>query len=713
MRPRHPSGKFQELGGQELEELIETDQPAKSPFAVGVDDLTASVDEYEEEPTVDDVVPSHQPQGAQMGTPAPTPTPGQGQELSTGPGLAHEQTAQISSDVLNGPHSIDLEMSEPRVENINVLETAAIRKDPRPLARHRAVTPDPQSEPQAAAESARPRRRTDSQEMVDEMLGEMLGSYRIISLLGEGGMGRVYMAEHVKLGRKVALKLLRPEYAVKKDAVRRFFQEARAVNKIGHDNIVDITDLQELNGGTFIIMEMLQGEDLSDLVRNADAPMPLHRAMQIATQVCDALIAAHKTGVVHRDLKPDNIFIVNTATKRDFVKLLDFGVAKLFNEENDGWQTAVGSVIGTPAYMSPEQATGIPVDHRSDIYSLGAIMYELFTGHPVFRAKSFGEFVVKHMNDEPVPPRDLANAPKIPAALEMVILRCLEKPPEKRYQSVEDLRDDLSRATATVETAIKLNPLAAAKATGQIKKKGKHRWVILPMGLAIAGMAVLAFLLASGVFEGSGSERPEVLPSTTTKVNEPAKEDTDEEPEDTEDTEDTEEPAKAPEKTDPTPIKAPPVPPEKVAAKVRPSVILRLHTQPPGAEVFRKDRPGKSLGKTPLNLVLGSPDEQFDVIFRLKGYADHTESVSGQNTLVSVPLERRAKTPRPEPVVRLKTAPPDRKKVKRPKKKAGKPPAKKKKTGKPAAAKKPAKKARPTKVKKKIKGNEQLDPFAQ
>ena len=696
--------------------MIETDQPAKNPFAVGVEDLSASVDEYEEEPTVaDDVIPSHQAAAPQVGAPAPTPPPAHGQELSTGPGIAHEKTAQIASDVLNGPHSIDLEMSDPPVENINVLETAAIRKNPRPSARHDAVTPDPQDEPQAPAR--RPR-RTDSHEMVDEMLGEMFGSYRIISLLGEGGMGRVYMAEHVKLGRKVALKLLRPEYAVKKDAVRRFFQEARAVNKIGHDNIVDITDLQELENGTFIIMELLQGEDLSDLVRNADAPMPLHRAMQIATQVCDALIAAHKTGVVHRDLKPDNIFIVNTSTKRDFVKLLDFGVAKLFNEENDGWQTAVGSVIGTPAYMSPEQATGIPVDHRSDIYSLGAIMYELFTGHPVFRAKSFGEFVVKHMNDEPVPPRDLANAPKIPAALEMVILRCLEKPPEKRYQSVEDLRDDLSRATATVETAIKQNPLMGAKATGKIKKKGKHRWVILPMGLAITAMAVLAFLLASGVFESNGTERPEVLPSTA-KAEAPASDEPDEEKDEKDEPDESDEPtgtpAKAPEKADPTPLKAPPVPPEKVAAKARPSVILRLHTQPSGAEVFRKDRPGKSLGKTPLNLVLGSPDEEFDVVFRLKGYADHTERVSGQNTLVSVPLEKRAGAPLPEPVVRLKTAPPTKKKTKRPtKKKTAKPAAKKKKTAKPAATKKPAKKPTPTKVKKKkIKGNEQLDPFAQ
>ena len=705
MRPRHPSGKFQELGGQELEELIETDQP-DNPFSVSVDHLSASVDdEYEEEPTVaDDVIPSHSP----TPSPAPgsmTPAPQGGQELSTGPGLAHEKTAQIASDMLNTPHSISVDMEEP-LENINVLETAAIRKNPRPSAQHDAVTP----EPQAPARAGRRQRRTDSQEMIDEMLGELLGSYRVLSLLGEGGMGRVYMAEHIKLGRKVALKLLRPEYAVKRDAVRRFFQEARAVNKIGHDNIVDITDLQELDGGTFIIMELLQGEDLADLQRRCDAPMPLHRAMQIATQVCDALVAAHKMGVVHRDLKPDNIYIVNTDTKRDFVKLLDFGVAKLFNEENDGWQTAVGSVIGTPAYMSPEQATGIPVDQRSDIYSLGAIMYELFTGHPVFRAKSFGEFVVKHMNDEPVPPRDLTDAPKIPAALEMVILRCLEKDPDKRYQSVEDLRDDLSRATATVETAIKQNPLLAAKAAGKGTKKTSHRWVIIPMGLAIAAMAVLAFLLASGFFETSqDSTRPEVLPNKPRPKPEPPA---------TVATEPRPEPVKAAVKTEPQPP-GPRVETVKKAAAV--SITLRLHTQPKGAEVFRKDRPGRSLGKTPLNLVLGNIGEEIDFIFRLKGYVDHVETVKvADNTMVSVPLERRGREvkppPRPEPVVRLKTAPPKKPHPirARPVTKVKPRPVAKKKVKKPAPAKKRPTKTSPVKTKKnKIGGKEQLDPFAQ
>ena len=213
--------------------------------------------------------------------------------------------------------------------------------DPRTINRRNRPTPMPRRRP--------PR---------DSMLGKVLGSYELLDLLGEGGMGRVYLAQHRMIGRRVALKLLRPEYSAKRDAVHRFFQEARAVNAIGHENIVDITDYVELDSGeTFFIMELLIGDTLADLLRASDRPIPLHRAMQIALQVCDALIAAHSKSIVHRDLKPDNIFIVDKDDK-DFVKLLDFGVAKLFGDTSNSYETQVGSVIGTPAYMSPEQASG-------------------------------------------------------------------------------------------------------------------------------------------------------------------------------------------------------------------------------------------------------------------------------------------------------------------------------------------------------------------
>jgi serine/threonine protein kinase len=448
--------------------------------------------------------------------------------------------------------------------------------------------------------------RSKSEEDIDAMLGVVLGSYRILSLIGEGGMGRVYLAEHVKLGRKVALKLLRPEYAVKRDAVQRFFTEAQSVNTIGHENIVDITDFVELETGeTFIIMELLQGEDLADIQRRSDRPMPLHRAMMIALQVCDALEAAHQSDIIHRDLKPDNIFIVNSGSKRDFVKLLDFGVAKLLGErgERESLQTAAGSVIGTPAYMSPEQASGIPVDHRSDIYSLGAILYELFTGYPVFRAKSFGEYVVKHMNDDPVAPRDLANAPPIPASLEAVILRCLEKNPDRRYPSVAVLREELSRVTATVETVLH-EVTHAANAP-----PSRRRWlVLLPIFILVGGLAIAAFWLASGLsFDEVTRPRGEPTPPLSHSSFE-----------------------------SPKPAQTEPLDPNQT-----PAAILLMTSDPPGAEVFSKKQPYRAIGTTPLKLSRTNLGEEEEFIFRLAGHEEKRQRVKiAHRATVSVLLKR-------------------------------------------------------------------------
>ena len=693
-----------ELEGQELEELIEKDDPSE-PGAGAGNNLEARTDGS---PAPADAL--KQPQASSFvmarteqmdsedvdllhSTPAPISSPG---AMVTGPGLGAERTDQISIETLDPDldSSIDLDMSAG--------DTASLRKD--------QLAQPPPVPAQAAG------RATSRNEAINEMLGAQLGSYRLLTLLGEGGMGQVFMAEHVKLERKVALKLLRPEYVVRRDAVRRFFQEAKAVNKIGHENIVDITDLVELKSGhTFIIMELLEGEDLSDIQKSMDRPMPLHRAMQIAVQVCDALEAAHRTGVVHRDLKPDNIFIVNSGTKRDFVKLLDFGVAKLLgdNEEIDGFKTAVGSVIGTPAYMSPEQASGIPVDHRSDIYSLGAIMYELFTTHPVFRAKSFGEFVVKHMNDDPIPPRDLANAPKLPAALEQVILRCLEKDPARRYQSVVDLRDDLARATATVETVIKASPLAP------VAPKKNRKWLlVLPLGAAVAILAVVAFWLASGLSIDdvrSDISDPKAAPAPVTPQPQPKA---------------STSPLAASQGEDP-PVQA----------------LVKLRTQPEGAVVFRLDKPNKPLGKTPLDLYLSEVGQDLEFKFKLPGHVSATESVSiADNTIVSVALERlpqphtpretvspkpRPRTtplPEPGPVSKpLKTITPPKEPRKPPKTQPPKPPKtsapklspKAKKPRKPpkTGPAKPSPKAKkPRKPPKtgpaKINPNEQVDPFA-
>ncbi|HET7505009.1 MAG TPA: protein kinase [Kofleriaceae bacterium] len=323
----------------------------------------------------------------------------------------------------------------------------------------------------ASAPGALPARAADASGGDDDLLGAVLGSYRLLELLGKGGMGHVYRAEHVKLGREVALKLLRRDYASRRDAVARFFQEARTVNRVRHHNIVDVTDFVELDDGTtYIIMELLTGESLGAWARGV---IDLPRALAVLVQICDGLGAAHEVGVVHRDLKPDNVIVVPTPDGAELVKLLDFGVAKLLNrdDEDEVFQTAAGTVIGTPAYMSPEQAGGMEIDARSDIYSLGAIMYELFCGQPAFRGRSFGELVRKHLTETPVPPRQTPGGEAIAPALEAVILRCLDKDPDQRFATTGELRDALlhllvgAGASAAVTTAAGPDPLAAPNAT--------------------------------------------------------------------------------------------------------------------------------------------------------------------------------------------------------------------------------------------------------
>jgi len=285
-----------------------------------------------------------------------------------------------------------------------------------------------------------------------DLLGQVLGSYRIVELLGKGGMGYVFRAEHVKLGREVALKLLRSDYAKRRDAVARFFQEARTVNRVRHRNIVDVTDFVEIpDGPTFIIMELLGGVSLGKWARSG---IDLPRALAVLVQICDGLDAAHQVGVVHRDLKPDNVIVMPTADGAELAKVLDFGVAKLLNRDDEdvGFQTAAGSVIGTPAYMSPEQAGGMVIDARSDIYSLGAIMYELFCGQPMFRGRSFGEYVRKHLTEMPLPPRQTAGGTLLDSRLEAVILKCLEKDPNQRYPTIAELRDALLGMLGGLET---------------------------------------------------------------------------------------------------------------------------------------------------------------------------------------------------------------------------------------------------------------------
>ena len=277
--------------------------------------------------------------------------------------------------------------------------------------------------------------------IADDLIGHTVGSYRVVKLLGKGGMGSVYMAEHPAIGSKVAIKFLHPQYSHDEKIVDRFFNEARAVNVIGHDNILKILDLDVTDDNRhYFVMEFLHGRPLQSLLKGGGA-VPLQVAGPIVLQVCDALGAAHDAGIVHRDLKPDNIYLISLKGKKNFVKVVDFGIAKLTNSEGvSTGNTQTGMVMGTPAYMSPEQASGRTqlIDARSDVYSLGVMMFQLATGRLPFPGSNFGEVLIGHLQVPPPPPRSLN--PLVPEAYEPLILKCLQKKQEDRYASMKELK---------------------------------------------------------------------------------------------------------------------------------------------------------------------------------------------------------------------------------------------------------------------------------
>jgi serine/threonine-protein kinase len=284
-------------------------------------------------------------------------------------------------------------------------------------------------------------RSTGGPTVVDRELqvGEVLGSYQLERLLGEGSMGQVFQARHVRLGRQVALKVLRPAFAHDSGFVRRFFQEAHAVNRINHEHIVEIFDFVEdaQHGYVYCVMELLRGQNLSSLVK--EEQLSVLRIRRILVQVCAALGAAHQLGVVHRDIKPDNLFITHKGGQADFVKVLDFGVAKLLTAENTSG-TLDGTIIGTPTYMSPEQAAGLPVNHLADIYAVGAVLYEMLSGQPPHQAANFGQLMVKIITEVPSAlPSHTPSGEPVPQALAQLALRCLAKEPADRPQSLAEV----------------------------------------------------------------------------------------------------------------------------------------------------------------------------------------------------------------------------------------------------------------------------------
>lgn len=309
----------------------------------------------------------------------------------------------------------------------------------------------------AAAEDTAPAAAVVAQAATGPELGvdQSVGSYRLTRQIGEGASAKVFLAEHGIIGSKVAVKALRPSLHRYPEMVRRFVGEARATNLVRHDNIIQIHDIgvhQERQ--YYFVMEYLQGATLG--ARMKSGPMGLEAAAPILLQICDALHAAHARGVVHRDLKPDNVYLVARGD-REQVKIVDFGIARRANLESDEQRTTVGTILGTALYMAPEQAESTAVDGRADIYSLGVIMYQLATGQVPFEAKSVPLVLLAHAMKAPTPPRSIH--PAVSLAWEQVILTCLAKAPANRFQSMADLGRGLVQAQKEEFAAVPTKPV--------------------------------------------------------------------------------------------------------------------------------------------------------------------------------------------------------------------------------------------------------------
>ncbi len=272
------------------------------------------------------------------------------------------------------------------------------------------------------------------------LVGQILdGRYRIIRKLGEGGMGEVYAAEHVHIEKKFAIKLLRQEIVSNAEAVTRFRQEARSSSSIGHRNIIAIEDFGQLSDGRiYMCMELLNGAALNDMITQ---PMGVDRLLNILIQTGHGLAAAHAKHIIHRDMKPENIFVTIGPNGEDVPKLLDFGIAKVSGNDGQNHLTRTGTIFGTPFYMAPEQALGNPVDARTDIYAVGVIMYECFSGTLPFQGDSFMGILTQHitMEPEPVAQRAAKAGRQLPPGLAETITRCMQKNPAQRFQTMDDL----------------------------------------------------------------------------------------------------------------------------------------------------------------------------------------------------------------------------------------------------------------------------------
>jgi serine/threonine-protein kinase len=333
------------------------------------------------------------------------------------------------------------------------------------------------------------------------LIGSDIGDrYRLLEMIGDGGMGRVFRAEQIATGQPVAVKVLHREFAGVDEVAKRFEREARVMTELAHPHVVKVIEFGEWNGRLFLAMELLGGRSLAELLKTPGGKggrrLAVRRALAIMRPVLNALDYAHQQGVVHRDLKPENIMVVPGrgafSREREKIKLLDFGIARLGEQSDKGGQklTQQGLIMGTPDYMSPEQAVGQAADARSDLYSAGVILYEMLTGHKPFEAGSSLDVLVMHIKNDPRPPSEVAPGALIPLGVEQVVLRLLAKRPEDRFQTARELRQALDRAAANDSSAVGAMALQATMWAGSLRPPPRR----LLLHVAIIGTALVTLL---------------------------------------------------------------------------------------------------------------------------------------------------------------------------------------------------------------------------
>ena len=516
------------------------------------------------------------------------------------------------------------------------------------------ITGNPGEAPPGARTSYLPPRE-------DPLLGRTLaGRYLIQKKLGEGGMGAVYLATHNLLEKQVALKVLHGEFARKPDLVERFMQEARAASRIRHENVIDISDFGSTPDGlVFFAMELLKGHDLHEEVaraRLAGQLLPWQRSKRIFLQICAALGAAHALGIIHRDLKPENIYLVEFLGEPDFVKLLDFGIAKLTEvPEGERKLTRTGMLFGTPEYMSPEQARGDTVDHRVDVYAMGCILFQLVTGRVPFEAENFMSVLALHLTESaPVIPPEIFDSIGAPRALAEVIDRALAKDRNQRFATIDELARAVRRVSGDKATgpvvAVPSVPAPSSTATmGRVRtqwtgnlsvpemdaravpKKSKLPMILGALLVAGGAAGAAAFIATRG-----GGETPSSGPASGAPQGSAV--------------------ASAPPPTAPTPPTAPPgvapAPPPGPPPLAFEYAQVRILSAPPKAEV--KDLLQNTvIGRTPVTLKLKASRTARQFELHLKGHVDSViEIVPDRETVqVSEKLERGTGRKEPTPAV--------------------------------------------------------------